>query len=202
MCFLFCTMCLFCFHLYYFCTFCIPTSQLQFSQCNLIVCIALFMKIILCILIFHFYFISLLFYYVGKGSSSSNNNSSNNLRNQDRTNLRLRREYKINNSDGQNEVEEGSDSDSLGNTYDGNNNKKENINNHNSHQNNHENGKENEKENSYNLNLDGTNINTNVRKVEECTNHDGKRCTITCFSPDGSPLQGTYVQYLHLCFNF
>ena len=55
--------------------------------------------------------------------------------------------------------------------------------------------------NNNNNNNNSININTNVHKVEECTNHDGKRCTITCFSPDGSPLQGTYVQYLHLHFH-
>ena len=60
------------------------------------------------------------------------------------------------------------------------------------------------KESLHNLDLNkinssnSINMNTNVHKVEECTNHDGKRCTITCFSPDGSPLQGTYALYLHL----
>jgi hypothetical protein len=35
----------------------------------------------------------------------------------------------------------------------------------------------------------------NHTENEREINHTGKRCTITCFNPDGSPLQGTYYYY-------
>ena len=77
--------------------------------------------------------------------------------------------------------------------------------------NNQNDGKLNSKEMGYDSDSDSIAVTQDVRGREKGHSlktsegmhpYTGKRCTITCFNPDGSPLQGTYVrecEYIHVC---